>query len=761
MKKWIYCLMMLVLFINTIFMAAVNASAVTTNNGVRATGNFNIDLRVYDAPIISSGKVNLRVTLSADADTVHDDGELISVVIPREVYNAGTLTNINSTAFTIDHVDKSPASMPDSIIVYVKPVSSFNVGAAWSASFTISFQAPIIRTNTTLQADQKFTASYRGKTDTEIVPISMQPIGTPVPFEKWWKGTVDKNGIALVHASDSSFNTVHLAMNVQTHLNLHDVVVTDEVPQGLEIDPHAPVTKGIDATDSSSVDGIRIILTHPDGSREYVTAQYADKINYDPVTQQLTFSVDQLDPDEMLLVEYKVKVTHVYEQYKGPAKMTSQEVTKTASLTYRLDGDENFNKVLKKTVDETVITAKNPTIHYSLELGAITGTIKAGQTFTDKLDSRLDYSGIISDDSGAFDIVEQNNELTIVVKKDIPIGSSATAKFSVDATRLAIGDSVHNTGAILLNGEYYDSNTVTTKKIRGDILITKQDAADSTQKLADTVFELQNPNGDVVDTGVTNANGEWLIEGLVPGDYQLVETNASQGYALDSTPIPVTITNNSLSTLNITVENKKIAPSTLEVTKVDKDTGVFLADATFRLESPDGTFVEGKTDINGKLYFIGLLPGKYLLEETAAPINYLLDPTIHEVDVVSEGSNIQLTVENSAIPVIPPIFNDPIDPVEPNDPSNPDDPAKTPENSVTTPEKPVKTPNKPISPISQKAPSIVPISKSNISVKQEKIAQKANDSKLPKTGDHSSLVWVILGSLLLLACIRHRRISEK
>ncbi|WP_077913432.1 LPXTG cell wall anchor domain-containing protein [Listeria rocourtiae] len=35
------------------------------------------------------------------------------------------------------------------------------------------------------------------------------------------------------------------------------------------------------------------------------------------------------------------------------------------------------------------------------------------------------------------------------------------------------------------------------------------------------------------------------------------------------------------------------------------------------------------------------------------------------------------------------------------------------------------------------------------------------DSKLPKTGDHSSFVWVILGSLLLLACIRRRRISER
>lgn len=738
--------MMLILLMNTIFMASVNVSAITT----KATGNFNIDLMAYDSPIISSGKVNLRVTLSADADAIQDDGELISVVIPKEIYSAGALTSINSTAFTLDHVDRSAK---DSIIVYVKPVSSFNVGAAWSASFTISFQAPIIRVNTTLQNEQKFTATYRGKTDTEILPILMQPVGTPVPFEKWWKGPIDKNSVALVNAADSSFNTVHLAINIQTQLELHDVVVTDEVPEGLEIDPNAPVTGGIKATDNSSVDGIRIILNHADGSREYVTAQYADRLNYDWVTQKLTFDVGHLDFSEMLLVEYKVKVTHVYDEYKGSANMSSQEITKSASLTYRLDGDENFNKVLKKAVNQTSITTKNPIIHYSLELSAITGTIKAGQTFTDKLDNRLDYNSMISSDSGMFDILEQNNELTIVVKKDIQIGNSATVEFEVDATRLAIGDSVRNTGAILLNGEYYDSNTVTTKKISGDVLITKQDSIDATQKLADTSFELQNLDGDVLQTGMTDVSGEWLIEGLVPGDYQLVETSASLGYRLDQTPVPITITNNSLSTLKIIVENQKIAPSTIEVTKVDKDTGVILPGATFRLETPDGNILEGVTDINGKLYFIGLLPGKYLLEETMAPDNYVLNTMIHEIDIANEGSTARVTIGNSAIPIIPPIFSDPENPIE------------MPEAQVAIPNRPNPPASKPTKLNPPKSLSVVSVQNQNINMDQKnKVTEKtrkANVSKLPGTGDYSLFLWIILGALMIFIYSRMLKKSEK
>ncbi|EUJ47578.1 hypothetical protein [Listeria rocourtiae] len=49
-------------------------------------GNFDIDLEVYDDPIISNGQVNMKVTLSADANTIVDENGLVKVIIPREIF---------------------------------------------------------------------------------------------------------------------------------------------------------------------------------------------------------------------------------------------------------------------------------------------------------------------------------------------------------------------------------------------------------------------------------------------------------------------------------------------------------------------------------------------------------------------------------------------------------------------------------------------------------------------------------------------------
>ena len=54
----------------------------------------------------------------------------------------------------------------------------------------------------------------------------------------------------------------------------------------------------------------------------------------------------------------------------------------------------------------------------------------------------------------------------------------------------------------------------------------------------EVVFALQDATGKTLQTGlVTDTEGKIMVEGLKPGNYQFVETEAPFGYDLDATPI--------------------------------------------------------------------------------------------------------------------------------------------------------------------------------------------------------------------------------
>ncbi|MED4196347.1 collagen binding domain-containing protein, partial [Halalkalibacterium halodurans] len=90
----------------------------------------------------------------------------------------------------------------------------------------------------------------------------------------------------------------------------------------------------------------------------------------------------------------------------------------------------------------------------------------------------------------------------------------------------------------------------------------------------------------------------------------------------------------------------------LEVTKVDADTGEVLQGATFTLYDSEGEFAIRtlETGEDGKATFVNLLYGDYLLKEDSAPEGYLvgindtqrvtIDTVLHEVTVENEKSDI-------------------------------------------------------------------------------------------------------------------------
>ena len=180
---------------------------------------------------------------------------------------------------------------------------------------------------------------------------------------------------------------------------------------------------------------------------------------------------------------------------------------------------------------------------------------------------------------------------------------------------------------------------MTNKLTPGGVVLSKTDAKTG-EVLQGAVFELQNKNGKVLQSGLkTDVSGKVAVEGLEPGDYQFVETQAPTGYDLDQKPVKFAIEKGQTEALQVSMTNKPTVGSVV-LNKIDSETGDKLAGAVFELRDNNGNIVleDLKTDNNGKLAINDLKPGTYELVETKAPEGYILDSIPVEFTIKSNAS---------------------------------------------------------------------------------------------------------------------------
>lgn len=174
-----------------------------------------------------------------------------------------------------------------------------------------------------------------------------------------------------------------------------------------------------------------------------------------------------------------------------------------------------------------------------------------------------------------------------------------------------------------------DSTKLKWSTLTGNVKIYKVDQYNNI--IPGVKFELRDMNDKVVSSGTTNAEGILEFKDLKIGKYKLVETAAPEGYVMATEPFVFEVTVG--TTKEITFQNKKLAPGKIEITKVDQH-GNTIAGCSFELKDANGKVVyTGTTDKNGKLEFDNLEPGKYYLQETAAPEGYEMKKDAVELDV--------------------------------------------------------------------------------------------------------------------------------
>ena len=146
----------------------------------------------------------------------------------------------------------------------------------------------------------------------------------------------------------------------------------------------------------------------------------------------------------------------------------------------------------------------------------------------------------------------------------------------------------------------------------GGLELVKVNAADKTQRIPNTTFEIRRvSDGGLVDTVTTGTDGRVYVP-LESGSYYAVETEAGKGFQLDNTPIYFAVENGRTTTKTVT--NKAI--SGILIHKVDSATGEGIPGVSFILyDSGNNPNAQETSDDRGYVRFENLTAGRYYLRE--------------------------------------------------------------------------------------------------------------------------------------------------
>ena len=179
----------------------------------------------------------------------------------------------------------------------------------------------------------------------------------------------------------------------------------------------------------------------------------------------------------------------------------------------------------------------------------------------------------------------------------------------------------------------------------GGVEFIKVNAADKTQRIPNTTFEIRRvSDGGLVDTVTTGTDGHVYVP-LASGNYYAVETEAGKGFQLDNTPIYFTVEDGKTTTKTVT--NKAI--SGILIHKVNAVTGEGIPGVTFLLYDGNHRPIgEYSSDQRGYVYIDNLTEsGRYYLRELENE-GYVSDTELKTVYVRS-GEVTELTWENTPI----------------------------------------------------------------------------------------------------------------
>ncbi len=330
---------------------------------------------------------------------------------------------------------------------------------------------------------------------------------------------------------------------------------------------------------------------------------------------------------------------------------------KGEAISKRLPIDEKYTLREKETLNTYVLTTETQTVELKEnEITSITfeNEKKKGQIRVIKVD--LDNNEVLLE-GVTFDILDNKGNIVDTVTTDangeatskrLPIDMEYTLKEKETLNEYTL---TTETQTVQLQEDEITSITFTNEKKKGQVRVIKVDKDNHEVLLEGVTFDVLDNEGNIVDTIVTDSNGEATSKRLpIDQNYTLRERETLNTYVLTEETQTVELKENEIT--SITFENEKIK-GYVEILKVDSKTKEVLQGAEFGIYNEKDELIETlKTDDTGKATS-NLLPyGKYYLKElNTGSIYYLLNQNTYEFEITQNHITIPLTIENDGVDI--------------------------------------------------------------------------------------------------------------
>ena len=263
-----------------------------------------------------------------------------------------------------------------------------------------------------------------------------------------------------------------------------------------------------------------------------------------------------------------------------------------------------------------------------------------------------------------FKIYDENNNLvdTLVtdkngeaVSKELRIDKEYTIKETKTLSNYVLNE---ETKTVTLKENQIIDITFENEAKKGQIRVIKIDLDNNEVKLAGVEFEIYNEDNELVDTIITDENGEAVSKKLrIDKEYTIKESKTLSNYVLTEETRIVTLEENQI--IDITFENEKIK-GYIQVTKTSSEDNKYselekgspLPDVTFEVYDLEDNLVDTiTTDENGKAITKELLKGCYKIKEISSAKYYLLNENIYEAEIIKDQEIVNVNITNDNVEI--------------------------------------------------------------------------------------------------------------
>ncbi len=191
--------------------------------------------------------------------------------------------------------------------------------------------------------------------------------------------------------------------------------------------------------------------------------------------------------------------------------------------------------------------------------------------------------------------------------------------------------------------------TIENELKKGQIKVIKVDKEDNKIKLEGVKFGVYDKDNNLLETIVTNSEGEALTQKYPIRDFEtikLVELETKDEYVLNAEEKTIILEENQIT--NVTFENQKIKGK-LQITKVDqKDNNKKLEGVKFGIyDMNDNLIQEVVTNKEGLAITDYLYKGKYYAKELETSSEYyILNEEKNEFEIVNHEEIVEKIIEN-------------------------------------------------------------------------------------------------------------------